>query len=556
MSPQSPNIKKSPSVTGESRRVVRNLTTLLSPSAEESSEEDLGRRLGARHGPVTDHHTTDTNTSSLKGIKMSATKKKKPARRSALGLESLEGRQLLTAVPTFHSLAGARASLYLDFDGYDPSGVTPFSLDADRANLTTDEQDMILEICQRVAEDYSPFNIDVTTVEPAGAADGQYVRVAIGNTGGYPGDAEVGTFRDGNSNNNTARVQAGDVSDMNSAWHRASQWAVTVSHEAGHVLGLGHQSSYDSNGKLVHEYDSGTTDKAPIMGSYYPFMNDGVMRIGYRATWSEGPTYAGPNSIQNDIQVIAGDQNGFGFRKDEAGRDFDKPRVLQPSAGTATIDGVIAKPRDKDYYAFDTTGGTATINVAVTHVAHENYWPNLLAANLDSTLKLYRDNGTSKPTRVLTASPSDSLEANINVNLAAGRYFVVVGSKGEAGDVGQYKLRVTAPFVPSSVPNGRAGSSDALANSISRPFQPTPDGSVTGMSSVAKIDIRATAQPKINNNTPAATTRRDQRKTQAGARRSVAPFSSPGRFTVKIGSLKQSRSDPADRVVVSDAPQV
>lgn len=68
-----------------------------------------------------------------------------------------------TAAPTLNSYPTATATLYLDFDGHDVTSSmwnygTPFSC---LPAVMTDAQ--ITEAFNRVAEDFRPFNINVTT---------------------------------------------------------------------------------------------------------------------------------------------------------------------------------------------------------------------------------------------------------------------------------------------------------------------------------------------------------------------------------------------------------
>ena len=75
-------------------------------------------------------------------------------------------------LPLLSSKPGARNKLYLDFNGHttdDNSFWTPFSaaafsLDSDRSKFNAAEQLVIEEVWQRVTEDFSPFQYDVTTV--------------------------------------------------------------------------------------------------------------------------------------------------------------------------------------------------------------------------------------------------------------------------------------------------------------------------------------------------------------------------------------------------------
>src|SRR5687767_15996902 len=94
--------------------------------------------------------------------------------------ERLEARFLMATVPIYHSLPGAPAALYLDFDGhFEPvwgthNNVNTPAYDSD-ANPTTyspAELAFIENVWKVVAEDYAPFNIDVTTEQPAVLAAG------------------------------------------------------------------------------------------------------------------------------------------------------------------------------------------------------------------------------------------------------------------------------------------------------------------------------------------------------------------------------------------------
>jgi hypothetical protein len=97
-----------------------------------------------------------------------------------------------------HSNPGAKATLYLDFNGhFEPvygayTNVTnpAYDVDGDATTFSDHELDNIAEIWAAVAEDYAPFNIDVTTVEPAVLSPGAPIakankvaqRVAIGGS--------------------------------------------------------------------------------------------------------------------------------------------------------------------------------------------------------------------------------------------------------------------------------------------------------------------------------------------------------------------------------------
>ena len=114
----------------------------------------------------------------------------KPFRRACI--ESLEERRLLTlTVPAYSSLPGAPYTLYLNFGGsapfdwnngtqyhvHGPGGpntpIPPFDWDGNTSNFSSAELTDIQQYWSFVAEKYSPFNVNVTTVDPGNLNDNQ-----------------------------------------------------------------------------------------------------------------------------------------------------------------------------------------------------------------------------------------------------------------------------------------------------------------------------------------------------------------------------------------------
>ncbi len=84
--------------------------------------------------------------------------------------------QAQLAVPAFSSDPGAPATLYLDFNGdvrnFGPYGTitTPaYDIDGDTSTFSAQELSNIQHIWSGVAEKYSPFNVNVTTIDPGSA---------------------------------------------------------------------------------------------------------------------------------------------------------------------------------------------------------------------------------------------------------------------------------------------------------------------------------------------------------------------------------------------------
>jgi hypothetical protein len=210
----------------------------------------------------------------------------------------------LNSIPPLHSNPGAPATLYLDFNGHSrstwgffPSPPTPvYDADGDATTFSTDELTFIQNVWQVVAEDFAPFNIDVTTVEPAvlapgvsdSAANGVALRLAIGDSSAsVAGVAQKNSFT--NSYANVAFVYAEGSTDH-------LYYGRITSHEAGHSFGLDHQTEWLRPG----------LDWTAIMTS---------TTFGSPAVWHNRITEAG--STQDDIALIARSANVFGFRPDD-----------------------------------------------------------------------------------------------------------------------------------------------------------------------------------------------------------------------------------------------
>ena len=215
--------------------------------------------------------------------------------------------KLRAQVPLFNSYPSAAATIYLDFDGQYLNGTAwntngPMVLGPSNLNASQME-----EVFNRVAEDYRPFNINVTTDSAkywAAPAD-KRMRIIFTVTSDWYGAAGgvsyMGSFTWGD--NTPAFVFSALLN------YKTKNIAEAASHEAGHTLGLRHQSRYDANCIKKEEYNtgdgSGEIGWAPIMGVGY-----------YRnlTTWHTGPNPYGCNSEQDDLAIITSTDNGFGYR--------------------------------------------------------------------------------------------------------------------------------------------------------------------------------------------------------------------------------------------------
>lgn len=347
----------------------------------------------------------------------------------------------LSAIPALSSDPSAPASIYLDFDGhFEPVWFThqnvttpPFDIDGDPTTFSAEELIRIQQIWAIVAEDFAPYNVNVTTVEPASFANGEGLRVAIGGSSsdwyGNPafGVALVNSFS--NASPNTAYTFSESVVQSNWTGEALSKVVGEVtSHEAGHAFGLRHQSTWDAQGNKTQEYSDNGADafRAPIMGNSYR---------AERGLWWVGTNAESAQTIQDDMAGIAEPKNVFGLRVDDHGNTPATATPLQVTGGTAVARGIIEQIEDVDYFSFRSPGGTVTIDVIG---ATDPMFPDMVIQNLDVKFELRSSTGTL----IETVDPANSLNASLSRSLVAGDYMVGVMSHGQMGDVGVYQITV------------------------------------------------------------------------------------------------------------------
>ncbi|MEI2641595.1 MAG: putative Ig domain-containing protein [Candidatus Nanopelagicales bacterium] len=353
-----------------------------------------------------------------------------------------------------HSRPAASRVLYLDFTGAVVTGTAwndtytggndftaePYSKDNDPA-FSQSELDTIGEVWRRVAEDYAPFDVDVTTEEPdpaditrTGASDTAYgTRVLISPTSNVytscscGGIAYLGVF---DTQTNHSYYQPAMVFTRG-VGTGSKGIAEAASHEAGHNLGLSH----DGAGKTT--YYSGQGAWAPIMGVGY-----------YRplTQWSKGD-YTNATNTQDDLAVMS--SNGATPMTDDAADNPAAASRIEPG----TLDGLVSSPSDTDWFRFTATGPT-------TLTAE----PSELSPDLDVVIAVYDEDGalvaSSDP--AVTQVSSDiaaGLSAALQLVLAPGEYTVMIEGTGNGsplatgysdyGSLGPYRLTLgtTTPLL-------------------------------------------------------------------------------------------------------------
>lgn len=290
--------------------------------------------------------------------------------------------------------------------GGEPFTYVGWDFDGDPTAFSDDELTIIQLAWQALAEDFRPFDIDVTTEEPpiedlkkTSEADTRWgIRCVVNHRTYDYSWAYVGSF------NSPFDVEmfawTGDFpGDIAETW----LWlADSVNHEAGHALGLQHHGT-TAGVEYYPGHGEGDVAWSPIMG----WTNYGLSQ------WSKGEYALANNSAQDDLQVIT-TQNGFGFREDDHGQTLDLAGALDFEGSSV---GIIERPDDLDGFTMDLPSPGRFLVQATT---------DDLNPNLDIALTLMDEAGEVRA----TANPDEALNAELDLTLDAGRYLLLVDGVG------------------------------------------------------------------------------------------------------------------------------
>ena len=337
----------------------------------------------------------------------------------------------------FHSRPDAPNTLYINFAGETVTNTewnganrstipaVAFSTDSDLTTFSDAEQVAIKRIWQRMAEDYAPFSIDVTTERP-GTFNNRTVNVLVTRNTDANGDPNPASNSGGvayvNVFNTTqyARYRPAWVYHNNLA-NLESYIAEAASHEAGHNLGLSHDGT--TSDEYYGGHGSGDVSWGPLMGTGY---NRNVSQ------WSKGEYYRA-NNTQDDLATLAGK---ISYRTDDHGSTAGTATALLLTGGTNIVSttpendpaltntankGVFERNTDLDVFSFVT--GSGAVRLAI------NPWiipAGTRGGNFDILLELYNDAGV----RLLTNNPASQTTALIQTNLIEGRYYLHLRNSG------------------------------------------------------------------------------------------------------------------------------
>ncbi|HLC31355.1 MAG TPA: pre-peptidase C-terminal domain-containing protein [Candidatus Nanoarchaeia archaeon] len=330
------------------------------------------------------------------------------------------GTYSLTAVPQLSNKPLASAKLYLDFDGdpartwsgYSLPATPAYDTDGDVLTFSSTELANIQNIWSRVSEKYSGLQVDVTTIHPGSFADKRGMQVVIGGSGSWTGGTYGGVAMSGSFYNTASNAVFSFENNLGNG--NVKYVAESIAHESGHSFGLNHQSTYDSTGTRTQAYNTGNSLKAPIMGNSYS---------AARGLWWRG-TSNSATTIQDDVAVLSGTTNGFGYAVDDHGNGVSSATPLSVSGMSVSGSGVIGTLSDVDVFSFSTQGVVSLQGKVVVN-----------GPTLDLKLQLLNGAGG-----VVAVSDTTTLGESISMTVPAGTYYLAVSSHAAYGDLGQYTI--------------------------------------------------------------------------------------------------------------------
>ena len=356
------------------------------------------------------------------------------------------------SVALLESLPGCPRVVYLNFEGETVTGTpwnSSFNEGAPIVAAPFPNPALIPDIWESVSEDYSVFDVNVTTDRAAfeNAAPGERVMVIFTPSKAWYGSAGGVAYLEsfGSATNPYCWVFNITVTGA----------AESGSHEIGHTVGLRH------DGTTSRVYYSGHTHASGV--SWAPVMGTGYNRTIVQFSRGE---YLNANRTEDDFEIASG---YLPFRPDDHGGTPATATDVAPD-GSITNVGIIGSADDSDWFRLES--GTAG-PLSVTATPHPKF------RNLDIGLELLDENLAV----VAASSPEGPFDADLDLpSLPAGVHFLRVTGTGlgspangysRYGSAGTYTLTGTYTAAPPpETPTGLSATDGASTDGVFLAWNP------------------------------------------------------------------------------------
>lgn len=370
-----------------------------------------------------------------------------------------------TPAPLLNSRPDAEPVIFLDFDGAtvaEPAWNGGETIVAADSGMT---QEAITAAWRRVAEDYRPFRVNVTTdpARYAAARPMQRMRCIVTTSNEWfntvGGVAFLFSWREAGVEIFSEDVPAWAFSDQND--FDAADVALAISHEVGHTLGLSHDGAHDPLGGHHAEYyeghGSGSSSWGPIMGAPYGRAiiqwNHGDYAgtaVDHDAATNTTTIFSGvASNHEDDVAIIGGIENHTGFAPERRGAALaDAGRLAVSVDGTAVDHRGLLEAGGAESWLLMAAGPGPASLALVPDTAED---PG--ATNVDASLTVTTIGGDIVgATADIVGSRFPSLQATLP---AEGVYVLRVKSVGEGdpaaggysayGGIGRFRVQGTLP---------------------------------------------------------------------------------------------------------------
>ncbi|MEM7350383.1 MAG: hypothetical protein AAF657_06225 [Acidobacteriota bacterium] len=353
-------------------------------------------------------------------------------------------------VPQLSSNPGASTTIYLDFNGDDVSKgadifkTSCFKKGQDLEYIDENDRERIYDVFAQVAESFSPFDVNVTTILL------DFLAVPPGQrTWALCTEDHVRGVGGGFS-----------LKDDNPALFPFPAGPIAT-HEVGHSFGMFH-AGVRGPGEDPFCYYNAHSSGISGFARWNAFM--GNTRLGEMFQWTNGDYLDSyQDGSTQPVDNLGHISNHSPYRPDDHGTDM---MSATPLSSGATMQGIIADDTDKDFFVFTSGPGTLTIDalslaarpMRISTPTGPVYGRTKPA--LDLKIELFDDTGW-----IAESNPVSRLDAEIEVEVVVpGTYYVSVEGVGVGdplnsppsgyvgyGSIGSYSIR--ASFNSSTTPD-------------------------------------------------------------------------------------------------------